>query len=102
MFRFRALYVFYKQFQFYIAWSALTTWDFDEWICYPVPFLRKIATDFSAMVVIESAVLRYYTEFIWKRVPPINPEFTSKFLIVLNTFLSILTAFITIMSANLK
>ena len=85
-----------------LSWSALTNCDFNETFAYIVPFMGKMCADFCAMVVIESAVLRYFTKFIWKRVPPINHEFTVIFLAVLNTFICITTAIITIMSENLQ
>ena len=85
-----------------LSWSALTKWDFNENLAYIVPFMGKMCADFCAMVVIESAVLRYFTKFIWKRVPPINHEFSVIFLIVLNTSICITTAIVTIMSENLQ
>ena len=85
-----------------LGWAALTKYDFNEIMSYPVPLTRKFAGDFTAITTIETTILRYLTEFVWKRIPPIDHDFTSRNLIILNIILSLLTAFITFMSGNLK
>ena len=85
-----------------LGWAAVTKYDFNEILSYPVPLTRKFAADFTAITTIETTILRYLTEFVWKRIPPIDHDFTSRILIVLNVILSLLTAFITFMSGNLK
>ena len=85
-----------------VGWSALTPFDFTESITYIVPFIGKMCAEFTALCVIESIVLRYMSRYIWKRIPPINHEFTVLFLTTFNTTISFLEAIVTIWSGNLQ
>ena len=53
-----------------IGWAAGTSYDFNENLSYLVPFIRNQGAHFTALTAIEAAILRYLTEFVWKRVPP--------------------------------
>ena len=85
-----------------IVWSALTEYDFDESVAYIVPFIGKMTAEFAALVIIETAILRYLTEFVWKRIPPTDHEFTVNFLTIFNVCFSLSTSVIMIVSGNLK
>ena len=48
------------------------------------------ASSYFSMSVIEVAILKFLTIFIWKRVPPIEDQFTITFLTIINIFVSVL------------
>lgn len=85
-----------------IGWAACTSYDFNENLSYLVPFIRNQGAHFTALTAIEAAILRYLTEFVWKRVPPIDQDFTARCLIGINLMLSIITGTVAIMSGNSK
>ena len=78
-----------------ITWSALTSWDFYLWISYYVPFSRQISVGFIILSSIQSIIIRYFTEFVWKRIPPIDHCFTVVFLSSLNLILGVICGTIT-------
>ena len=47
-------------------------------------------SSYFSMTVIEVAILRFLTIFIWRRVPPIEDQFTIAFLTVINIFVGVL------------
>ena len=51
------------------------------------------------MVSIEVTILRYFTEFVWKRIPPINHQFCVTFLNIYNIIMCILMS-LTILAAG--
>ena len=51
---------------------------------------------FLIMIVIETTLLRYFMEFVWKRVPAINDAFVVTFL----TFLNLLMGFLVSMARH--
>ena len=44
------------------------------------------------MVVLEVSVLRFLTIFVWKRMPPLNPDFYTRFGNIANFWASLLLA----------
>ena len=67
-----------------ISWAALSEYDFGPISSYIVPFIRQGMGICTLMVGIESMILRFWTEYIWKRIPPLNTEFTAVFLSINN------------------
>ena len=85
-----------------IAWSALTDLDFVPWTSYVVPFCRQAFSIWICMASIESTVLRFFTKFVWKRMPPINHEFTVLFLNLFNMSFCCLLPIITGVSGSFQ
>ena len=83
-----------------LTWSALTAWDFGPTICYIVPFVRQISIIQILLTMSQSILLRILTEFLWKRIPPLDNVFTSFFLTINNLFLSTLLSIITCNSGS--
>ena len=54
------------------------------------------------LTLIEFSILKYLTEFIWKRVPPIDHEFVPFFLQLTNLTLSCLLGFVEIISMKVE
>ena len=54
------------------------------------------------LTLIEFSILKYLTEFIWKRVPPIDHEFVPLFLQLTNFVLSCLLGFVEIISMKVE
>ena len=77
-----------------ITWSALTSWDFNVWISYYVPFSRYVSIGFIMLSGIQQIIIRYFTEFVWKRIPPIDHCFTVTFLSSLNLILGVICGII--------
>ena len=83
-----------------LAWSALTPYDFNETLSFVVPFLRRFTIHYLFWVMIESVILRFCTEFIWKRIPPLQPDFTFSYLVFMNCLLSGMATFLGIHSGH--
>ena len=74
-----------------LTWSALTSWEFGFWISNLVPYSRQISISFIIFSMIESIILRYFTEFVWKQIPPLDHDFTVNFLRCLNLMFGIIS-----------
>ena len=74
-----------------LTWSALTTYDFGFWISNLVPFSRHVCMYFLTLSMIESVILRYFTEFVWKSIPPLDHAFTVIFLSCLNLIFGVIS-----------
>ena len=74
-----------------LTWSALTTWEFGFWISNLVPFSRHISICFGILSMIESIIIRYFTEFVWKQIPPLDHAFTVNFLSCLNLMFGVIS-----------
>ena len=85
-----------------IAWSALTDLDFGPWTSYAVPFCRQAFSIWICMASIESTLIRFLTKFVWKRMAPINHEFTVLFLNFFNMTFSCLLPIITGVSGSFQ
>ena len=83
-----------------ISWSALTSLDFGDIASYIVPFVRQIAGFHLNLSAIQAIVLRYLTEFVWKRVPPFQNEFMTLFLTINNLLFGLLLPIITCNSGS--
>ena len=83
-----------------LTWSALTAWDFGPTISYIVPFVRQISIIQILLTMSQSILLRILTEYVWKRIPPMDNVFTSFFLTVNNLLLSVLLSIITCNSGS--
>ena len=55
---------------------------------------------FLMFLVIQSCIIRYWTEFIWKSVRPIDDRFVMAFLTAKDTFLSILFSTMVVWNAD--
>ena len=75
-----------------LVWSALTDMDFGIRISYLVPFSRQVCFLVLLLSTIETIILRYFTEFVWKRIPPLDQNFTVLFLNILNIMLAVFMA----------
>ena len=67
-----------------LTWAAITKWDFSYNISMLVPLSRQVCICFGGMVVTESVLLRYYTEFVLKHIASLNDNFMVYFLSLLN------------------
>jgi hypothetical protein len=83
-----------------ISWSALTNWDFGNITSYIVPFVRQLSGLHLNLSAIQAIVLRYLTEFVWKRVPPFQNEFMTFFLTINNILFGLLLPIITCNSGS--
>ena len=83
-----------------LAWSSLTDWDFGVIISYIVPFVRQLTGIHILLSIIEAVILRCLTEFVWKRIPPLENEFTTFFLTSFNILLGLLLPIITCNSGS--
>ena len=83
-----------------LTWSALTAWDFGPTNSYIVPFVRQISIIQILLTMSQSILLRILTEYVWKRIPPMDNVFTSFFLTVNNLLLSVLLPIITCNSGS--
>ena len=75
-----------------LVWSALTNMDFGIHISYLVPFSRQVCFLDYLLSTIETIILRYFTEFVWKRIPPLDQNFTVLFLNIVNIMLAVFMA----------
>ena len=55
-------------------------------------FVRNFSLIFASLVVIEGALLRFLTIYVWKRMPPLNPDFNTIFGNIANCFASFILA----------
>ena len=83
-----------------IAWSALTNWDFGIFASYIVPFIRQLTSIHLLLSAIQAIILRYLTEYVWKRIPPLHNEFTTFFLTINNLLFGLLLPIITCNSGS--
>ena len=85
-----------------LAWASLTDWDFGEAVSYIVPFLRQGTGIHLLLSVSQAMIIRYLTEFVWKRIPPLEHEFTTFFLTINNLCFGFLLPIITCNSGTFK
>ena len=85
-----------------LAWASLTDWDFANVVSYIVPFLRNGTAVHLLLSVSQAMIIRYLTEFVWKRVPPLNHDFTTFFLNINNLCFAMLLPIITCNSGSFK
>ena len=81
-----------------ISWSALTKWDFSPTVSYLVPIWKQISGFFILMTYIQHTLLKFWTEFIWKRIPPLDHGFMSFFLTVNTLYISVMFSMIGVAS----
>ena len=55
-------------------------------------FVRNHTLLFGCLVVLEVSLLRFLTIFVWKRMPPLNPDFYTRFGNIANFLASLLLA----------
>ena len=68
---------------------VLVPWTIGYWFDFIFHYLRVSFTLYGAILFIEYLFLKYMTEFIWKRIPPLNHEFTSNCLNIINPIISL-------------
>lgn len=56
------------------------------------PIMRTTTVTILALIVIETTVLRYLIEFVWRRVPSINDAFLVNFIIIFNLMIAALVS----------
>ena len=69
---------------------VLSSTELNDFCRFWYKFIMITGSVFFSMSVSESAILRFFTLFIWRRVPPIDHQFTCTFLTLINTVFSIL------------
>ena len=57
-------------------------------IIYVCHFIRTASSFFLMFIIFESVLIRYWTEFVWKTVKPIDDQFVIFCLTLINTFIS--------------
>ena len=85
-----------------LAWASLTDWDFGVIVSYIVPFLRQGTGIHLLLSVSQAMIIRYLTEFVWKRIPPLEHEFATFFLTINNLCFGFLLPIITCNSGTFK
>ena len=55
-------------------------------------FVRNFSLIFASLVVIEVALLKFLTIYVWKRMPPLNPDFHTIFGNIANCLASFILA----------
>ena len=76
-----------------LTWAAITKWDFSYNISMLVPLSRQVCIYFGGMVVTESVLLRYYSEFVLKHIASLKDDFTVYFMSFLNLMFGLLLGF---------
>ena len=79
---------------------ALFDIHFPFYIVYIHKFVTVFSMFFFLFLVIQSCIIRYWTEFIWKSVRPIDDRFVMAFLTAKDTFLSILFSTMVVWNAD--
>ena len=74
----------------------LVPWNIGYWFDFIFHYLRVSYSLYVFICFVEYIILKYSTEFIWKRVPPLNQEFTSICINILNSFMSLVFGIIEI------
>ena len=69
---------------------VLSSTELNDFCRFWYKFIMITGSVFFSMSVSEAAILRFFTLFIWRRVPPIDHQFTCTFLTLFNTVFSIL------------
>ena len=75
-----------------LAIFVLTTVQLHPFLIGIYKFGVMAASSYFSMTVIELATLRFLIVFVWKRVPPIQDQFTVMFLTALNILISCLVS----------
>ena len=75
---------------------VLVPWNIGIWFDFIFHYLRVSYSLYIVIFFIEYIMLKYSTEFIWKRVPPLDHVFTSTCLNILNSFMSLIFGIIEI------
>ena len=65
---------------------VLIPWNIGYWFDFIFHYLRISYSLYIVIFFIEYIILKYFIEFIWKRVPPLDHVFTSTCLNILNSF----------------
>ena len=81
-----------------VSWSALTKWDFSPTASYLVPIWKQISAFFILMTYSQHTILKFWTEFIWKRIPPLDHDFMSFFLTANTLFFCVMFSIMGIFS----
>ena len=68
--------------------TVVTSVNLSENLAKFVLFFRMFFVIYGHSVIVEFCILKYFIEFIWRRIPPLHPEFTITFLILSNTVIS--------------
>ena len=69
-------------------------------IIYACHFIRTTASFFLMFIIFESVLIRYWTEFVWKTVKPIDDQFVIFCLTLINTFISSYLSILKILSGG--
>ena len=75
---------------------VLIPWNIGYWLDFIFHYLRISYSLYIVIFFNEYLILKYYIEFIWKRVPPLDHDFTSTCLNILNSFMSLVFGIIEI------
>ena len=75
---------------------VLIPWNIGYWFDFIFHYLRISYSLYIVIFFIEYIILKYCTEFIWKRVPPLDHVFTSTCLNILNSFMCLVFGIIEI------
>ena len=75
---------------------VLIPWNIGYWFDFVFHYLRISYSLYIVIFFNEYLILKYYIEFIWKRVPPLDHDFTSTCLNILNSFMSLVFGIIEI------
>ena len=70
------------------TWSAITDIDLNIYVSYFAMEIRRFTIIFAMLVLWECAILRTLLEYYWKKIPPMEQEFTISCLNRTNILLS--------------
>ena len=69
--------------------KVLVSFNFGYAFDFIFHFLRVSFLLYANIVLVEYCILKYIIEFVWKRIPPIDHEFTPLCINIINTFVSL-------------
>ena len=79
--------------------KVLVSFNFGYAFDFIFHFLRVSFLLYANIVLVEYCILKYIIEFVWKRIPPIDHEFTPLCINIINTFVSLVFGVIEIVSS---
>ena len=82
-----------------LVFKVLVSFNFGYAFDFIFHFLRVSFLLYANIVWVEYCILKYVIEFVWKRIPPIDHEFTPFYVNVTNTFLSLVLGVVEIVSS---
>ena len=75
-------------------WAFIAPWTWNFKLSMFEDIVRHFYADCLHMLLLEYSIMKYLIEFVWKRVPMIDHEFTVMWLNILNVILGIIFSFI--------